>query len=118
MFKKTIETCKNLKLTKIHVFPYSERKNTKAIDLPNHIEKDEKKKRARELLEISKKLEIEYATKYLNKTVEVLVEETKEDHSIGHTDNYLNIKINKLLPKNTFVQVKITKIEYPYCIAE
>lgn len=118
MFNKTIETCQKLKLTKIHVFPFSERKNTKAIDLPNHIEKEEKKKRARELLEISKKLELEYATKYLNQTVEVLIEEQKEAYSIGHTGNYLHIKINKLLPKNTFVKVKITKIDYPYCIAE
>ena len=72
----------------------------------------------RELLEISKKLELEYATKYLNQTVEVLIEEQKEAYSIGHTGNYLHIKINKLLPKNTFVKVKITKIDYPYCIAE
>lgn len=118
MFKKTIETCQKLKLTKIHVFPFSERKNTKAMDLPNHIEKEEKKKRARELLEISKKLELEYATKYLNQIVEVLIEEQKEAYSIGHTGNYLHVKINKLLPKNTFVKVKITKIDYPYCIAE
>ena len=45
----------------IHVFPYSERKGTKAMEMPNHIDQAEKKRRARELLLVSKDLEIAYA---------------------------------------------------------
>ena len=70
MFNKTIDTCKKLELTKIHVFPYSERKGTKAMELPNHLQNDEKKKRARQLLEVSKELELTYAKIHLNKEVE------------------------------------------------
>ena len=39
-----LETCKKLKFTKIHVFPFSERKGTKACDLPGHVQNDEKKR--------------------------------------------------------------------------
>ena len=118
MFNRTIKTCKELELTKIHVFPFSLRKGTKAEELPNHIETEEKKRRARRLLEVSKELELNYFNKYLNKEVEVLVEETKDGYSYGHTGNYLYVKINKEIKHNTFVKVKITNIEYPYCLAE
>ena len=118
MFQRTIQTCRELELTKMHVFPFSLRKNTKAEELPNHIDNEEKKFRARRLLEVSKELELNYYNKYLNKEVEVLVEETKENASFGHTGNYLYVKINKKLEHNTFVTVKIIDIEYPYCIAE
>lgn len=118
MFKRTIKTCRDLELTKMHVFPFSLRKGTKAETLPNHIDNEEKKSRARRLLEVSKELELNYYSKYLNKEVEVLVEETKDGYSFGHTGNYLYVKINKELKHNTFVTVKITDIEYPYCIGE
>lgn len=118
MFQRTIQTCRELKLTKMHVFPFSLRQGTKAENLPNHIETEEKKARARRLLEVSRELELNYYNKYINKEVEVLVEETKDGVSFGHTGNYLYVKINKELEHNTFVTVKITSIEYPYCIAE
>ena len=117
LFEQTIKTCRDLEFAKIHVFPYSERQGTKAMELQNHIEPNEKKRRARELLLVSKELEIAYANKFLNKQVEVLIEEDKDGYSYGHTSNYLHIKINKKLKHNTFVTVTITKVEYPYCLA-
>ncbi len=118
MFERTIQTCRELKFTKMHVFPFSLRKGTKAEELPNHIENEEKKRRARALLEVSKELELTYYNKYLNQEVEVLIEENKDGSSFGHTGNYLYVKINKNLEHNTFETVKITSIEYPYCIGE
>ena len=118
LFEKTIETCKKLKFTKIHVFPFSERKGTKACDLPGHVQNDEKKRRARRLLEVSKELEIEYYKKYIGKTVEVLIEDQKDGFSYGHTGNYLHVKTKSNLEHNTFHNLKITDIDYPYCIGE
>lgn len=118
LFEQTIKTCRDLEFAKIHVFPYSERQGTKAMELPNHIESNEKKRRARELLLVSKELEIAYANKFLNKQEEVLIEEEKDGYSYGHTSNYLHVKINKKLKHNTFVTVTITKVDYPYCLAK
>lgn len=118
LFNQTIENSKKIAFTKIHVFPYSERKGTVAVTLPNSVPVSERKQRARKLLEVSKELEIEYMKKYLNKEVEVLIEETKNGYSLGHTGNFLHIKINKELPTNQFVKVTIKEIDYPYCIAE
>ena len=118
LFQNTINTCKELELTKMHVFPYSIRKGTVAETLPNHLDQSIKKDRARRLLEVSKELEKNYFNKYIGKEVEVLIEETKDGYSYGHTGNYLYVKINRELEHNTFVQVKVTKIDYPYCLAE
>ena len=118
LFQKTINTCKELELTKMHVFPYSIRKGTVAESLPDHLDQSIKKDRARRLLEVSKELEKNYFNKHIGKEVEVLIEEVKDGYSYGHTGNYLYVKINKELEHNTFVQVKVTKIDYPYCLAE
>lgn len=118
LFEKTIETCKKLKFAKIHVFPYSERQGTKAMELKNHIETSIKKQRARKLLEVSKQLEISYAKSYIGKEVEVLIEEVKNNKSYGHTENYLHVEIVKELPHNTFVKATIKELNYPYCVAD
>lgn len=117
-FLETIDTCKKVGFTKIHVFPYSERKGTKAMELPDHIESSVKKERARRLLLVSKELECSYYASFVGSEVTVLVEEEKDGKSYGHTDNYLHVEIPSVLPHNTFVKVKIQSVSYPYCIGE
>ena len=117
-FLETIDTCKKIGFTKIHVFPYSERKGTKAMELPDHIEPSVKKERARRLLLVSKELECSYYASFVGSEVTVLVEEEKDGKSYGHTDNYLHVEIPSVLPHNTFVKVKIQSVSYPYCIGE
>ena len=118
LFQKTMATCKKLAFSKIHVFPFSERKMTKACLLPNKVDSNIKKENARRLLLLSKELEIAYMEKFLNKEVEVLIEEIKDGFSYGHTGEFLHVKINKDLQRNTFVKVRIISISYPYCIGE
>ena len=118
LFNKSIETCKRIEFSKLHVFPFSERKGTKAVELDNKVSPEDKKIRTKKLLEISSELETNYMKKYLEKEVEVLIEEYKDGYSYGHTGNYLYVKINKELPHNEIVKVKIKEIKYPYCIGE
>jgi len=118
LFNKTIDTCKKLAFFKIHVFPYSERKGTKAVTLDGVVSIEERKSRARKLLNLSHELELSYFSKFLNKNVEVLIEETKEDYSLGHTSNFLYVKINKVIEHNSLITVKIVDISYPYVIGE
>lgn len=117
MFEKTLETARNLKFAKIHVFPYSVRKGTASASM-KQIDGNEKKKRAQRLLALSRQLEQEYFESFRGKKVEVLIETTKESTSFGHTGNFLPVKINKELKHNTFYNATITKIEYPYCIGK
>ena len=118
LFNKTIETCKKLEFSKLHVFPFSLRNGTKAESLPNHIEQEEVKRRARELIKVSKELEINYMNKFIDSEIEVLIEEYKDGYSYGHTSNFLYVKIPKKLEHNTFYKTKINSVEYPYVIGE
>ena len=78
----------------------------------------DKKRRARELIKVSKELEIDYFNKFIDKTLEVLIETNKDNFSFGHTSNFLNVKIKGEYPSNTFVNVKLKSIDYPYIIGE
>ena len=117
-FKDTLDTCRKLFFSKIHVFPYSERKGTKASELDGHIPGNIKKERARTLLSLSKELEIAYMEKFIGKKVEVLMEEVKNNKSYGHTSNYIHVEIERKLPRNNMVEVTLEKIEYPYVIGK
>ena len=118
LFEKTIETCKKIGFAKIHVFPFSLRNGTKAEKLPNHLSNEEKKKRSRKLLEVSKELENNYFSKFIGKSESVLIEQYKDGYSYGHTGNFLNVKIEGKLEHNKFYDVLITDISYPYCIGK
>ncbi len=106
-FLETIENARKFGFSKIHVFPYSDRKGTVASKMDGHIDGNIKKDRARKLLDVSRELEKEYANKFIGETLEVLFEEVKDGVSIGHTSNYLKVKVKGSIPSNTFKNVKI-----------
>ena len=106
MFKNTYDFAIKTAFSKIHVFPYSRRDGTAASKMID-VKEQEKTKRAHQLLELSEILETKYKQNFIGKKVEVLVEEIKDNKSIGHTSNYLTVEIDKILEKN-----KIYTIEY------
>lgn len=117
LFKETLETVSKIRFTKIHVFPFSLRKGTKAEELPNHIDNVTKKRRVKELMDKSQELEKEYMEKYIGKEITFIPEVERDGYLIGHTGNYLLIKYKgdkKLLHKDVTVMAK--EIEYPYLL--
>lgn len=116
LFNTTIDTCKKLEFSKLHVFPYSERRGTASSRMDGKIDEHEKKERSRRLIEVSHELEMNYMKKFINKEVDVLIEEFKDGYSYGHTGNYLHVKIKGELPHNEIVKVTVKDIEYPYVI--
>ncbi len=119
LFNETIDTIKKIGFSKIHVFPFSLRKNTKAESIPNHVDDVTKKKRVKELVNLSLELENNYMNKFIGKNVVLLPEIYKEGYLIGHTDNYLKVRVkgsHELL--NKMVSVKIIENNYPYLDGE
>lgn len=117
-FLKTLETVEKFSFSKVHVFPFSLRSGTKAESLKNFVSPDVKKQRTRAILALSKQLEIKYMEKFIGCEVLVLIENFKDGFSYGHTSNFLYVKIKEKLKNNTFYQVKLKEISYPYCIGE
>ena len=119
LFNETLDTVETIHFSKIHVFPFSLRKGTKAEELPNHIDDVTKKNRVKILIEKSNRLEEEYMSKYIGKELVFIPEVYRDGCLIGHTGNYLLIKYKgceDLLHKD--VKVKGTIVEYPYLICE
>lgn len=99
LFLETLETCKKIKFSKIHVFPYSERKGTKASLMDGKVSENVKHERVKKLMALSEKLEKEYYDKFKGKELDVLIEEVNDGLSIGHTSNYLKVELNEKLTK-------------------
>jgi len=104
MFESTYEFSNKIKFSKIHVFPYSKRNGTVASRM-KEVDGLEKTKRVHKLLELSDILEKEYNDRFKNKEVEVLIEEIKDNKSVGHTSNYLKIEVDEILEKNKIYKV-------------
>ncbi len=118
LFNKTIDTCREIGFSKLHVFPFSEREGTKAARLSNKLDGKTKKEYANKLIEISKELEINYMKKFINKRLDVLIEEYKDGYSYGHTSNFIYVKIKGEYEHNEFVSVLLKEVEYPYMLGE
>ena len=99
MFLETMETCKKINFSKIHAFPYSERKGTKASMMDGKVPESVKHERVKKLLELSDSLEKSYYDKFKGKKLDVLIEEVNEFGSKGHTSNYLMVHTDEKLQK-------------------
>lgn len=116
-FNETIKNLKEINFSKIHVFPYSRRKGTIADEMENQIKEEIKKERVKKIMEISNELEKKYMEKFVGKDLEFIPEIKKDNYLIGHTGNYIMVKLesNEELNHNS-KNVNISKIEYPYAI--
>ena len=96
----------------LHVFPYSLRPGTVAARMDGQISPDVKKQRSKELLDLSDKLYMKFASKFIGQDVTVLVEKYDEEKgiNIGHTSNYLSVEIPLKESKvGQFITVKLQK---------
>ncbi len=110
-FNEAVEFIKNMNFSKIHIFPYSKRKNTPAANYAEQVSEDEKKKRSVYLKEISDMANAKYRNKMLNTTVEILVENITPDYAEGLASNYVKVYCeNNNFQKDNFYKLKIIKL--------
>jgi threonylcarbamoyladenosine tRNA methylthiotransferase MtaB len=109
-FLECVEYCKTVGFSKIHVFPYSKREGTKAASMDGHLPNNIKKERARRLIAIDNDLQFEYNKKFINTSVNVLIEEVVDGKSIGHTQNFLKVEIDEALDTNKCYDVFVKEV--------
>lgn len=91
-FLETYYFLHTLDITYLHVFPYSERRNTKAIELVDKIPEQEKSRRAKMLRTLSEKKQRCFYKKNLGKTATVLFEQEISNSLMqGFTENYIRV---------------------------
>ena len=94
LFQETYNLLNELDVSYLHVFTYSERENTAAIEFDNVVDKKTRSERATKLILLSEKLKRAFYSKYISSYHTALLEE--EDHDgflYGFTDNYIKIKV-------------------------
>ena len=110
-FLDTYNLCKEC-FDMLHVFPYSMRPGTVAAKMDGQISPEVKKQRSKVLLDLSDELYANYVSRFIDKDVTVLVEKYDEQNglNIGHTTNYINVKIPfKESKVGEFITVKLKK---------
>lgn len=90
-FKETVDFCKKVGFSKIHVFPYSLRKGTPAFDMDGQIDHAVKNERARELRDVAKQLREEDMIRRHGETETAVVEDenwcmTESYHRVAAPD--------------------------------
>lgn len=93
-FIDTYQALLNSPWSRIHVFPYSERKGTKATVMPDSVVWDERLRRASRLRELSLNRFTEQAKAQVGSLKEVLVLKKPARGSDGVSRDYWNIKID------------------------
>ena len=118
-FEKTIDIAKRIKYINSYSFKYSPRPHTAAALMPNQIPENIKKERVHKLLSVSKELENNYINKFIGKVITFLPEIEKDGYIIGHTGNYLLVKVPGTKDNlNKITKVVLTSNEYPYMKGE
>ena len=119
-FLDTYNFLKDLPISYLHVFTYSERPNTKAIEMPNQVDVVERKRRANMLRILSEKKRHEFYQSMIGNELNVLFEHENHDGFLkGFTSNYVRIKAlynSEII--NKFVRVKIKEVDENICTAE
>ncbi|MCK5811522.1 MAG: tRNA (N(6)-L-threonylcarbamoyladenosine(37)-C(2))-methylthiotransferase MtaB [Clostridiales bacterium] len=107
-FLKSMTFVKKMKFLKVHVFPFSKRKGTKAYDMIDQIPKQVKSDRAKRLSNVAKKMTYDFLDNYIGKKVNVLTEEIEGKYMKGHTRNYITVLIDNVdINENVEIQVLI-----------
>lgn len=106
LFRESIDFIESLPVSYLHVFTYSERPDTHALNFEPVIPDRVRKERTHQMRRLSKKKRYEFDTSFSGNIRPVLFEQPRENGTMyGWTDNYVRVGIpaksqyeNKILP--------------------
>ncbi len=97
-FAQTYQLAQELHFAKTHVFRFSPRQGTPAARMRGQIKDEVKKARSQRLLTLHNEHSRLFREQFLGQNVQVLIEQEKDGHWEGLTDNYLRVEVQKLPP--------------------
>ena len=110
IFLETYDFIKKLDISYLHVFSYSERENTNAIELKGVIPKKIRNKRSKILRLLSASKKLSFYKQHIGGDYNVLFEsENKNGFIEGYTENY--IRVRKNWNKNLVGKIQKVRIE-------
>lgn len=92
-FAASMDFVRGIGFAKVHVFPYSQRKGTKAADAPNQLSPAIKEQRAKQMIELTDDLRREFLKSQVGRAEEVLFERLRRGYLEGYTKNYTPVRV-------------------------
>ena len=113
LFMETVNFLKDLPISYLHVFTYSERANTTAVKLGDPVPMSVRKERSRQLHILSDKKKRQFYEEQIGTRRTLLVEHVEnEGWHEGFTENYVKVKLPiEADRQNTFINVQLTEID-------
>lgn len=109
-FRETINTLREVGFSKIHTFPYSRREGTPASIMKDQVDGNIKKKRVREVLDLSDELELSYYKKYIGSVMDGVTELRRDGSVVVHTNNFIPVIVDNINSNNEIVNVEILEV--------
>ena len=92
LFEQAYNFIKSLDISQLHVFTYSERPGTRALEIPHKVDTQTQHKRSQRLLELSEEKRKAHYAKFIGTERPVLWEHSKKGAPLsGFTDNYIRV---------------------------
>ena len=109
LFEEARQFIESLDVSQLHVFSYSERPGTKALDIPYVVKPEVKHERSGVLLDLSEQKTRAFYEKYMDTVRPVLLEHAPKGRRMhGFTDNYIRVEIpNRDELNNQIVMVRL-----------
>ncbi|WP_290044816.1 tRNA (N(6)-L-threonylcarbamoyladenosine(37)-C(2))-methylthiotransferase MtaB [uncultured Muribaculum sp.] len=106
LFERSRDYVESLDISRLHVFPYSERPGTRALDIDYVVPQEVKHRRTNVMLRISEQKLADFASRFSGTVRPVLLEHQRPRRPMtGFTDNYLKVEVkpvaeyaNKVVP--------------------
>ena len=93
-FEETYDFLRELDVTQLHVFPYSERPGTSALSIPYVVVDLDKRQRSQRLLELSDQKTEAFYERHRGQEAEVLFEKATRGRAMhGFTKNYIRVEL-------------------------
>lgn len=113
LFQKTLEFAAKMGFAKIHAFPYSRRTGTPAASYWQQVSDTEKKRRVIELMMLSEQSGQKFRSKFVGRTMPVLVEKAGNGTAEGLTPNYQRVIFQNeptAFQENELIEVKLENV--------
>ena len=92
-FEQSLQFCRSIDVSRLHVFPYSERPGTRALGIDYVVSPQEKRLRAHKMLALSDEKLRNFTSRFIGTSRPVLFEQPPKGHPMhGFTDNYLRVE--------------------------
>ena len=118
-FEETFSFLNRLNISQLHVFPYSERPGTSALNIDYIVSERDKKQRTQSLLQLSDEKTLRFYRQYIGHEMEVLFEKAPRGRAMhGFTRNYVRVELPASLSDpqldNQLVRVRLEAFNHDH----